>query len=550
MKSQQPLDAEIKTVKTISKVWFVPIVALLIGGWMVYYHLSNQGPAVTILFNSAEGMEAGKTKIKSRSVTIGQVETIKLNEQDDGVIVTVRMSNNTEKMLVKDSKFWVVSPQIALSGVTGLDTLISGVYIELSPGLSEQRSKEFTALNSPPITPKGTPGLHVTLNSDKQFAYSQGDPIIYKGLTVGKIEEVHFNIKDRAVYYNAFIHAPYHELLTSNTRFWDASGLVVDLNAEGISLKTGSIQTILTNGVTFGIPKGMPLGAKIPDLDSFEVYSDYQGASNARYKYSLEYVMLVSDTIRGLSVGAPVEYRGVTVGEVSSVELITTDPSALYSDNVRIPVLLSIQPGRIGLPDNEQGVALMKQHNTLWIQEGLRASLKTGSLLTGSMFVELQHFDLPRIEKLETYKKYSVIPTVKDQYSQLIDKVELFVDNLNGLPLDEMTSNANVTLVNASSLLSELQHTSQNLNKLLVSAEQQGLVKQLRVALESFATLSQDFSSGSQGYEQLQQAMKSISDVMYELKPLLEQLKHKPNGLIFDSGSQDEEPKKYSEVNQ
>ncbi|GIU32040.1 intermembrane transport protein PqiB [Shewanella schlegeliana] len=550
MKTQQPLDAEIKTVKTISTIWFVPIVALLIGGWMVYYHISNQGPTVTILFNSAEGMEAGKTKIKSRSVTIGEVETIKLNDQDDGVIVTARMSKNTEKMLMEDSKFWVVSPKVALSGITGLDTLISGVYIELSPGSSKQGRNEFTALNSPPITPKGTPGLQVTLISDKEFAYSQGDPIIYKGLTVGKIEEVHFNINERAVYYNAFIHAPYHELLTNNTRFWDASGLVVDLNAEGISLKTGSLQTILTNGVTFGIPDGMPLGTKINELDSFQIFDDYQGASNARYKYSLQYVMLVSDTIRGLSVGAPVEYRGVTVGEVSSVELITTDPSIMYSEAVRIPVLLSIQPGRIGLPDNEQGMALMKKHNTLWIKEGLRASLKTGSLLTGSLFVELQHFDLPRLEKLETYQNYPVIPTVKDQYSQLIDKVELFVDKLNGLPLDELTGNANVTLVNAASLLSELQHTSQNLDKLLVSAEQQGLIKQLRVALDSFETLSQDFSSGSQGYEGLQEAMKSISDVMYELKPLLEQLKHKPNGLIFDSGSQDLEPKKHSEVNQ
>lgn len=550
MKTEPQVDADIQPTKTISTIWFVPIIALLIGAWMVYYQWSNQGPLITLHFESAEGMEAGKTKIKSRHVNIGEVKTITLNKNGHGVTITARMAKDTDNMLVEDSQFWIVTPKISLSGVSGLDTLISGDYIELAPGFAENKLTEFTALTSPPITPIGTPGLHITLNSDKEFAYSKGDPIIYKGLTVGQIEDVYFNLEERIVYYNAFIKAPYHELVTSNTRFWDASGLKVDLTAEGISVKTGNVETMLTNGITFDIPDGMPLGEKITERDYFDIFSDYQSASNARYKHSLDYVVLVSDTIRGLNVGAPVEYRGVLIGQVSSVNLATADPDVLYSEAVQIPVLISLNPGRVGLPDNEQGIKLMNEQNMIWVKNGLRATLKTGNLLTGSLFVELQHYDLPPISKMEHYEGYRVIPTVKDEFAQITAKLSKFVDKINNLPLTDIANNANDTISNATVLLQDLQQLSHSLDKILVSVEEQELANQLNTSLRDFSALSQDFSAGSANYDQLEQTMKTVSETLYELKPLLEQLKQRPNGLIFNSGSADIEPKKHEEANQ
>ncbi|MCL1039027.1 intermembrane transport protein PqiB [Shewanella submarina] len=550
MNTEQQAEAKVQQVKGISAIWIVPIVALLIGAWMVYFHMSNQGPVITIMFESAEGMEAGKTKIKSRHVNVGEVESIALNEAGDGVTVTARLTKDTDYMLVEDTQFWIVTPKISLSGVSGLDTLISGVYIEIAPGSSDESKDSFTALESAPVTPVGTPGLHITLNSNEEFAYSRGDPIIYKGLTVGQIEDVYFNLEERVVYYNAFIKAPYHKLITTNTRFWDVSGLSVDLNAEGITVKTGNIETMLTNGVTFDIPDGMPLGEPVVTRDYFDIFDDYQSASNARYKHSLKYVVFVSDSIRGLKVGAPVEYRGVLIGEVASVNLATADPDMMYSEAIRIPVLISLQPGRVGLPDNERGVQLMNEQNMLWVKSGLRASLKTGNLLTGSLFVELQHFDMPPLEAQETYEGYAVIPTVKDEFSQIADKLGQFVDKVNQLPLDEIAGNANTTLVNASDLLKDLQKTSNSLDQLLISAQQEQLIAELRHTLESVSTLTKDFSDGSEGYEELEVTLKSISEAMYELKPLLEQLKHQPNGLIFDSGAPNLEPKKYQEGDQ
>ncbi len=254
MTNKLVVPAEIKEVKSISKLWFLPLVALLIGCWMLYYQWSNQGSLITIHFLSAEGIEAGKTKIKFLNVNIGDVKSVQLNEDGDDVLVTARMSKAAEKLLVKDSQFWVVSPKVSLDGISGLSTIISGVYIQLSRGVSTEYKDKFYALESPPVTPLGTPGLHITLNSNDQFAYEKGDPITYKGLTVGQFEDIYFNFEERVVYYNAFIKAPYHKLITTNTKFWDITGLNVDLKADGLSIKTGNLETILSNGVTFDVP--------------------------------------------------------------------------------------------------------------------------------------------------------------------------------------------------------------------------------------------------------------------------------------------------------
>jgi paraquat-inducible protein B len=544
--TNEEIEANIKPIRSISAIWFVPLVAVLIGAWMVYHQWSNQGSIITISFKSAVGMEIGKTKIKSRNVDIGEVFSIELNEASDGVIVKARMSKSAEKLLVEDSHFWVVSPKITHTGISGLSTLISGVYIEMTPGVSNKEKYQFTALADKPVTPKGTPGLHITLNSNDQFAYKKGDPIIYKGLSVGQFEDIHFNFEERIVYYNAFIKAPYHKLLTSNTKFWDTSGLTVKLEADGITVKTGNIETMLTNGVAFDVPEGMPIGDEITERDYFDIYPDFQTASDQRYKHSLQYVILVSDTIRGLTVGAPVEYRGVLIGHVESVNLIVDTPKTLFSGDVKIPVLINLQPARVGLPDNQAGVELMNEQHQLWVKKGLKARLRTGNLLTGSLFVELQHYDKQPVDKIERYASYQVIPIINDEFSQITAKVSQFVDSLNNLKLDELSGNSNQMIIEFTQTAKDFQAVSKNLELLLQQTNQQELIVQLNKTLENIATMSSDFSSGSKSYNELNKALSAITNVMHELNPLLNQLKNKPNGLIFNSGSsKDIKPKKY-----
>ena len=545
-------DATVKPIKTISTVWFIPLIAVFIGCWMIYYQWQNEGTEINIHFATAEGMEAGKTKIKSRNVDIGEVSQIELNDNGAGVIVTAKIKKSAEKFLVDDSMFWVVSPQISHTGVSGLSTLISGVYIEISPGKSADERFEYEALESPPVTPVGTPGLHITLNSNDQFAYAKGDPIIYKGLTVGQFEDIYFNFEERVVYYNAFIKAPYHQLITSNTKFWDVSGLRLDLNADGISVKTGNFETMLTNGVTFGIPEGMEIGEKIGERSYYDIYANYEAADDERYRRSIEFVVLVSDSIRGLSVGAPVEYRGVQIGKVRSTNLILSRPQdKLIKEDFKIPVLISLQPGRVGLPDNEEGESLMAEQNIYWIENGLKAVLRTGNILTGSLFVDLQHRQDQPLSEIAKYDNYPVIPTSTDDFSQITAKAEQFMDNLNNIPLNHLGDNANQLMMEFTQTAKELQTVSQSLASVIGQVEQEQLSNKLSKTLQGIDAFTKDLSSGSKGYEDLRVTLKTLTSTMNELKPLLNQLKHKPNSLIFNSGETTEPvPTKNNGVNQ
>jgi len=537
MNDTQTPDAKIKPIKTVSTIWFIPVIAVLIGCWMIYYQWSNEGSTITINFPTAEGMEAGKTKIKSRNVDIGEVSKIELNKTGNGVVVKAKIKKSAEEFLVTDSMFWVVSPQISHAGISGLSTLISGVYIEISPGKSNIERHLFDALDSPPLTPAGTPGLHITLNSNDQFAYKKGDPIIYKGLTVGQFEDIYFNFEERVVYYNAFIKSPYHQLITSNTKFWDVSGLQFDLNADGISVKTGNFETMLTNGVTFGIPKGMPIGEKIGERSYYDIYASYEEADDERYRRSIEFVILVNDSIRGLSVGAPVEYKGIQIGKVRSTNLIRSRvQTQLTEEDLKIPVLISLQPGRIGLPDNEKGENLMMEQNIYWIEKGLKAVLRTGNILTGSLYVDLQHNKGQPVTEIAKYGDYPIVPTNGDEFSQITAKAEQFIDNLNNIPLKSMSNNANQLMLEITQTAQELQGVGQSIEKLLGQVDQQKISSELSKTLQGITTLTKDLSSGSQGYEELRSTLHTLTATMNELKPLLNQLKHQPNSLIFNSG--------------
>jgi len=540
-------EAEIKPAKRLSRIWLIPLVAAFIGLWMIYYAWDNQGPLITITFQNAEGIEIDTTKIKLRDITVGKVVDLELTEDFKAIVVTARLNKNTEALLSKSTKFWVVKPRIGKSGISGLGTLLSGDYIELSPGDDEDRTTEFVGLETPPITPFGTPGLHITLNSDDEFAFSPGDPIVFKGLTVGTFEDVYFNFDERVVYYNAFINAPYHELITSNTRFWNVSGIKLDMQADGISMHIGNIETLITNGATFGVPEGMPRGESITEREFFTIYPSYEKASAARYKSYVDYVVLVSDSIRGLHVGAPVEYRGIKLGEVAATNIHVPDHTRLLDDAIKIPVLIRLQPGRVGLPDDDVGIEIMKNQNEHWIAKGLKASLRTGNLLTGSLFIELQHYDKPATN-IEQYGEYSVIPTIEDQFSQITKKASAFMDNLNQLPLKDLSADARTLMSELTETVKSFKGSSDEITDVLKGANEDELTGKIAELLEQMTKLTSDFSEGSTTYTELNNSLRLMQSTLHELKPLLKQVKNKPNSLIFNNGQKsDIEPKRYVE---
>ncbi|AWL12145.1 Paraquat-inducible protein [Saliniradius amylolyticus] len=534
-------QADIKAARSLSAIWLVPLVALIIGGWMVYYQWANQGPEIQIEFESAEGLEAGKTKIKARNVDVGEVTQIRLKKSNDGVLVSARMNKEAEHLLNADSQFWVVSPRVSISEVSGLTTLLSGPYIELSPGQSNKTKTRFTGLEEPPVTPQGTPGLFVTLNSDDEFAYGRGDPITYKGLTVGKVEDIFFNIEERVVYYNAFIEAPYHQLVTHNTRFWNVSGVRLELKSDGISVHTGNVETLLTNGIAFGVPDNMPKGERVTERAYFDIYPDYEKASEARYKEEAHFVMLISDTVRGLNVGAPVEYRGLPVGKVKSIDMSGAELGNILNEDYRIPVLFSIQPGRVGLPDNAEGLDHVKVQTRKWIKQGLKASLQTGNLLTGAQFVELQFYPQSTQGSVERFDDYLVIPAISDEFTQITQKVSAILDKFNAIEMNKLATDTQQMVTEFTQTAKTFRQASADFSQLSEDLDTRQLTANLNRTLSQLNQLLRDYGADSQTYDGLNRTLESLNRMMRDLKPLIMQLNHTPNSLIF-TGAEEDDP--------
>ncbi|MCV6621091.1 MAG: intermembrane transport protein PqiB [Cellvibrionaceae bacterium] len=529
--------ADIQDSRKLSAVWLVPFVALIIGLWFIYYQWSNQGPMISIAFEHAEGLEAGKTKIKAREVDIGLVKSIKLKPDLSGVVITAQMSKEAEDMLTENTEFWIVTPRVSLNGISGMSTLLSGPYINMEPSLEGKAESDFEARNEPPVTPIGTPGLHITLNSNDEFAYEKGDAVVYKGLKVGEFEDIYFNLEERIVYYNVFIEAPYHQLITKNTRFWNVSGVKFNLGANGLEVQTGSVETLLTNGVTFDVPKGMPLGQQITERDYFDIYPDYQSASDQRYKHGVKFALMIDDTVRGLKVGAPVEYRGLVVGKVLEINPEIYAKQLVMDNNYSIPVIIEIQPGRVQQDDSPEGVAILEKQTLAEIKRGMRATLETGNLITGALYVDIDIYpEMDAPDSISSFNGFTVIPTVPEEIGQIAEKMNQVLNKINQLPLEEFAQNANELLTELSKTAKALQHTSQQADKHII-AEMGNTLKEVNKLLKSY-------QQGSTTNNEINQTMQNMQRVLEDLQPLIKQLNRAPNSLVFPSSPHSEiEPK-------
>ena len=260
--------------KRFSVIWIIPIVALVIGLSMVVQTKLSEGPTITISFDSAEGLEAGKTKVEFLNVVMGLVTDITLNPGFDGVLVTLELDPKAKTMLREDTRFWVVRARVGEGSISGLGTILSGAYIEISPGEGEQGRRDFIGLESPPLTALGAPGVKLTLYTDQAGSVSTGDSILYNGYKVGRVEGMVFDSEKVQIRYDVFIDAPYDKLVTSTVRFWNTSGINFKASAEGLDVRTGSLKTILLGGVAFGVPDGLTAGEPVENGAEYKLYKN------------------------------------------------------------------------------------------------------------------------------------------------------------------------------------------------------------------------------------------------------------------------------------
>ncbi|WP_027350341.1 intermembrane transport protein PqiB [Halotalea alkalilenta] len=526
----------------ISPVWFVPLLAALIGLWMLIHTLSQRGPEVTLTIQNADGIEAG-TRIRARSVEVGQVESVELSDDASHAVMKARMTPDAARLLGDDAQFWVVKPRIGRDGISGLGTVLSGAYIELQPDTSGEGDKdEFQVLDQPPVAPSDAAGLRIRLDSKNGNALSVGDPVVFQGYTVGRVEASNFDAEQRVVHYDLYIFSNYTSLVTANTHFWVTSGVNFDITSEGVNLNVGSLETLISGGVTFDVAEGVDPGEPVEDGAAFDLFSNEEQASLGSYNQYLEYVLLLDDSIRGLSAGAPVEYRGVRVGTVEALPWRINRLADNHLSGFRIPVLIRIEPQRLQPVVTAEDLERTRGVFARMINNGMRASLATANLVTGALYIDLDFVGSADdgSTQVANFEGKPVFPSTQSGFGQVTGKVSALLDKVNQLDIENTITNLNATLGSSNALVQQLNTTTEGLNQLLNDPAMRSLPSDVQSSLQAIEHTLQGFDPQAPAYRDLRATIQQLDQLLRSLQPAARTISDKPNSLIFNRGQIDD----------
>ncbi|GLQ00825.1 paraquat-inducible protein B [Methylophaga thalassica] len=521
-----------------SPIWILPIVAVLIGAWLVVDDYLSTGPLINLTMSDAEGIAAGKTLIKTRNVEIGHVESVKLSDDLQYAVVKARIDPDAASTLVEDTRFWVVKPRIGREGISGLNTVLSGAYIQLEPGKSKQEKRDFEVLDQPPVSLSGD-GIRISLDSPLGISLNPGDPVSYQGQIVGRVEKAEFSASDQHMHHELFIEAPYDVLVTKSTRFWSSSGVNISLDSKGFNINLASLETLLSSGVSFGVLQEMENDKAAESGDEFTLYPNQTAAQQASYDHYIEYVLMVKDTVRGLAEGAPVEFRGLRIGTVQSVPWEYNSRMRNGKDGFAIPVLIRLEPQRLG--DFHDGLLEeWKERIDRLIKRGLVATLKPGNLLTGSMFVDINIDKTPGMPEIKTamFRERQVIPTKSSQLAQMEMKVSNLLDKLNGIDVQPVLDGVNANLKTSQALLQEVQKLAVSIDNFVNNPQTQTIPDNVNQTLTELRETLKGLSPDAPAYQNLSQSIKSLEGLINDIQPLVRTLNEQPNALIFNRTEQ------------
>ena len=271
-------DAQVvvKKKKGISFIWILPVIAALIGAWLLYKGIAEAPIEVVINFESGEGISVDKTKVLYKGIQLGMVSAVELNSDHETVDVTVEFDRKDEKALKDTTKFWLVKPRLSLQGVSGLGTVLGGEYIVMSLGdTGGKHTKKFKALPEPPAVPEDAPGLHVILSSKDLTTFEPSSPVYYKGIEVGDVENWKLSEDNQQTEIKVYIYPEYSDLVHEHTHFFNATGIKIKGGLTGFTMRTESLTSILLGGIAFTTPKEAPKGAKAQNGDQFELFEDF-----------------------------------------------------------------------------------------------------------------------------------------------------------------------------------------------------------------------------------------------------------------------------------
>lgn len=544
---QQPTaPARVKKTNVFtSVVWIIPLVALITGAWLLMKEIRNTGPTVTLLLDSAEGIEVNNTVIKVLNVDVGRVTKIKLREDQKGVEITARLNADAKELMRKDTQFWVVKPRIDQSGVTGLGTLLSGSYIAFTPGKSEEEQFTFEVQDIPPIAAIGQSGLRLKLVGNNDRILGAGSPILYENFMVGQIESARFDPGGRTVHYTVFIQSPNDKLVRSGSRFWLDSGISVQTGGSGIQVNSPPLAALLSGAIAFDSPERGNSGAGVKNEDTFTLYNSRSEVVNLPDERSLYYIAFFKQSVRGLTVGSPVEYKGIDIGVVADVPYFERNDSLkLFSDG-HIPVRIRLEPSRMEINADEQSRAHWQQAFQAALNKGLTATIASNNLLTGSKMIELtdQPSSSPRLKPHSVYGGSTVIATRGGGLDDLQAQLGNLLEKFNKLPLEKTVGELNGSLAELKQTLKSADAALKSVNGLVGKQQTQNIPAEINQTLKELRQTLQGVSPQSPVYQDVQGMLRSIDKTLRDAQPVLNTLKEKPNALIFNSSSHDPIPK-------
>lgn len=467
-------EAVVETRRRPSIVWLIPLIAALVGGFVAWRTFSERGPEITIRFTTADGLEAGKTKIEYKSVELGVVEEIRLADDLSHVVCSARMVRGAEEYLREGTRFWVVRARVAGGQVSGLGTIFSGAYIGLDPVRDGAPARAFQGLEVPPVVTTDDPGRHFVLHSYHAGAVEVGAPVFFRRIRVGQVVASELDASGDFVTIQIFVDAPHDERVHTATRFWNASGIDVSVGADGVSVETESLVSILIGGIAFETPE-RDGGEPAADGAVFPLYENRAATQRQIYTEKTEWLLYFDQSVRGLVAGAPVEFRGIRVGQVRDVRLELD----AEQQHFRIPVLIEIEPERFG------HVALAPEERRrrldALVAAGMRAQLKSGNLLTGQLTVALDMHENAEPAQIAWQTPYPVFPTIPTALEEITATLTSLVRRLEKIPFDRIGADLSASLVAARASLEQAENTLASTNALV--APDSAMSRELRRAL-------------------------------------------------------------------
>jgi paraquat-inducible protein B len=513
-----------------SLVWLVPLLALVIGAVLVVRSMLATGPLIEIDFASADGLRAGQTEVRFKEVSVGKVETVTLSQDRKQVHVAVRLHRSASSFAVEDTQFWVVKPRIDLGGVSGLETLFSGAYIGVDAGISKEGRKQFSGLPTPPPFLRGEPGRGFVLKTKDLGSLDVGSPVLYRRTKVGRVVGYQLDTALDEVLVRVFIESPYESLINAKTRFWNASGVDLSLNANGLTLNTQTLGTVLSGGVTFeqsGDLSAMQHAA--PDGFGFTLFSDRQTALAPPDGLPLTVRMVFDQSVRGLSVGAPIDFLGLEIGEVKSIQMRFDPARKRYP----VEVLADIFPARLSehvTSVTDQREEVLRDRNLIkrLVEHGVQAQARTGNLLTGQLYIAFDFISHTKKIVFDTAAPVPTMPTVPGTLSEVQPQLAEIVSKINKVPFDGIGQNLNRTLKQTHSTLSQLNQLSPQAQKTLTEVQ-----RTLHKAQESMGRLDRDvLSSDAPVQRNAEQTMLDLQRAAQSLKNLTDYLERQPQSLL------------------